>query len=112
MISQPTSPVYPHYQSSLPGQTTPPVNPSAGFLLTSAVLASAVGIGSNMAAVQAGRQTLPEAIVNGALKGVAATAILQFTPRRSIAGFALTAGALAAAGYVVDSMMFAGKKQR
>lgn len=97
-------PVY----SVLPGTTqpvtAPPFSPT-GTVLTTLTIASAVSIGSNVRDVQNGVMTMPQAVLNGMVKGTAATLILDLTTRSTALQVALAAGILAGAGYMIDSAM-------
>ncbi len=76
-----------------------------GFMSATLTLASAATIGANMVEVQHGTMDLKHAVANGLAKGVAASIILAVTPKENTAEIALTAAALAGAGYLIDKSM-------
>jgi hypothetical protein len=90
-VMQPVNPVQ---------QTYAPVS-LAGTL----IIASALSIGSNMVDVQNGAMTFPGAVANGFAKGMAATLILNATPRETAVDTVITVGILATAGYMIDQVM-------
>lgn len=90
----------------LPVQVAPvPQFTPTGTAITTLTIASAVTIGSNMVDVQNGSMTIPQAVMNGVVKGTAATLILDSTARKTALQVALAAGILAGAGYLIDSAM-------
>jgi len=101
-------PIY-SMQPSSPQVVVAPQFTSTGTLISTLTLASAVSIGSNMLDVQNGAMTIPQALLNGVVKGTAATLILNVTARSSVLQVAMAAGVLAGAGYLIDSSM---KKNR
>ncbi len=78
---------------------------TVGQVSSSLTIASAVAIGSNMVDVRNGGMSLSQAVVNGVVKGAAATLIINNTTRNSTLGVVLAAGVLAGAGYVIDTVM-------
>ena len=86
------------------GVAAPQCTP-AGTIITTLTIASAVTIGSNMVDVQNGSMTMPQAVLNGVVKGTAATLILDATARSTVLQVAMAAGVLAGAGYLIDSAM-------
>ncbi len=76
-----------------------------GFMSATLAIASAATIGANMVEVQNGTMGVKDAVVNGLAKGVAASVILAVTPKENTAEIALTAAALAGAGYLIDKSM-------
>ncbi len=88
----------------------PPHPVPAGTLLTTLTIASAVSIGSNIVDVQKGSMTVPHAVLNGVVKGTAATLILENTARNTVLQVAFTASVLASAGYLIDSAMKKNKQ--
>ncbi len=75
------------------------------FAAATLAIASAATIGANMVDVQNNTMTGTKAVVNGIAKGAAATVILSLTPKKTVWEIALTAAALAGAGYAIDRAM-------
>lgn len=78
------------------------------FAAVTIAVASAATIGSNMVDVQNGTMSKSRAVVNGLLKGTAASLILSLTDKKSLADIGITAAALAGAGYLIDKAMKKG----
>ncbi|WP_320041866.1 hypothetical protein [uncultured Desulfobacter sp.] len=78
------------------------------FAAVTIAVASAATIGSNMVDVQNGTMSKPRAVVNGLLKGTAASLILSLTDKKSLVDIGITAAALAGAGYLIDKAMKKG----
>ncbi len=75
------------------------------FAVATIAVASAATIGSNLVEVKKGTMTSKMAITNAVVKGAAASVILTLTPKQTALDIALTAVALAGAGYAVDRIM-------
>ena len=78
---------------------------STEFAVATVAVASAATIGANLVDVQKGTMTPKMAVGNAVVKGVAASLILTVTPKRTAMDIALTAVALAGAGYAIDRIM-------
>nr|WP_319490399.1 hypothetical protein [uncultured Desulfobacter sp.] len=78
------------------------------FAAVTIAVASAATIGSNMVDVQNGTMSKPRAVINGLLKGTAASLILSLTDKKSLVDIGITAAALAGAGYLIDKAMKKG----
>ncbi len=76
-----------------------------GTLITTLTIASALSIGSNMADVKNKKMSISQAVLNAAAKGVAATIILNATARSTALQVVTTAGILAGAGFLIDTVM-------
>lgn len=74
-------------------------------------IASAMSIGSNWVEVHRGMLTPTQAVVNGLVKGVAATMIIQATRRSTPLQVVLAASVLAGAGYMIDAAMKKSKNE-
>jgi hypothetical protein len=98
------------YSASQQTGTAPQFTP-VGTLLTTLTIASAVSIGSNMVDVQNDSMTVPQAVLNGVVKGAAATLILNTAARNTVLQVALAGGVLAGAGYLIDSAMKKNKQE-
>lgn len=96
-------------QSAVPQVVAAPQFTPAGTIITTLTIASAVTIGSNIVDVQNGSMTMPQAVLNGVVKGTAASIILNATLRSTALQVVMAAGILAGAGYLIDSAM---KKNR
>jgi len=84
---------------------------SAGFMTATLIIASAASIGGNMVDVKNGTMTQSQAVVNGVVKGAAASVVMAFTPKKNIVDIALTAAALAGTGYAIDRIMKKNKDE-
>jgi hypothetical protein len=82
-----------------------PLAGSAAAIATSLTIASALAIGSNLVDVRRGSMTLPGAVLNGLVKGAAASLILAGTRRTTVGQVVLAAAALAGTGFLIDSTM-------
>jgi hypothetical protein len=78
---------------------------SAATVATTLTVASALSIGSNLVEVRRGRMTLPGAVLNGLVKGAAASLILAGTRRTTAPQVVLAAVVLGGAGFLIDSAM-------
>jgi hypothetical protein len=78
------------------------------FAAITITIASAATIGSNMVDVHNGTMTRTQAVVNGLVKGSAASLILSLTDKKSLVDIGMTAAALAGAGYLIDKIMKKG----
>ncbi len=76
-----------------------------GSLAATLTIASAATIGSNLVDVRNGSMSLPQAVVNGLVKGVAVSYIVSRTTRSTTVEVLLAAGFLAGAGYLIDTKM-------
>lgn len=83
-----------------PGQFT-----QTGSVIATLTIASAISIGSNMVDVKDGKMTIPQAVLNAAAKGTAATIILNGAARSTPFQVVMTAGILAGAGFLIDTVM-------
>jgi len=78
------------------------------FAAITITIASAATIGSNMVDVRNGSMSKTKAVVNGLIKGSAASLILSLTDKKSLVDIGITAATLAGAGYVIDNLMKKG----
>nr|WP_320189932.1 hypothetical protein [uncultured Desulfobacter sp.] len=78
------------------------------FAAVTIAIASAATIGSNMVDVQNGTMSITQSLVNGLVKGTAASLILSLTDKKSLENIGITAAALAGAGYLIDKVMKKG----
>ncbi len=108
-ISNQFVPLYTNYTNVAPLQPVArsapiPVRQSlrTGTLITTITIASALGIGSNMVAVKNGDMTISQAVLNGTVKGTAATVILNATARKTALQVITAAGVLAGAGFLIE----------
>lgn len=76
-----------------------------GTIAATLTIASAASIGSNLIDVRNGSMSLPLALVNGVVKGAAASYILSKTTRSTTTEVLVAAGFLAGAAYFIDSKM-------
>ncbi len=94
-----------------PETVYPPQFTTTGTIAATLTIASAASIGSNMVDVKNGSMTVGEAVLNGVVKGTAATVILNATARSTTLQVVLAASVLAGAGFVIDSMMKKNKHE-
>ncbi len=90
--------------------SAPPFSP-AGTVAATLTIASAVSIGSNMVDVRNGAMTIGQAVLNGVVKGTAATVIINSTARSTTLQVGMAAAFLASAGYLVDTLMKKNKQE-
>ncbi len=90
---------------TIPVKPEPPPLATLGNVVAALTVASAASIGSNWLDVQRGRMTPANAVVNGLVKGTAATVILNSTVRSTVFQVGVAAGVLAGAAYIIDSVM-------
>ena len=98
MNAVPQPPVTPT-QVPLPAMTT------IGTVTSTLTLASAMAIGANMVDVRNGTMSMSGAVLNGLVKGTAASLIMSATLRSTPQAVAIVAGMLAGAGFFIDSKM-------
>ncbi len=95
--------------NKIPVQPGPPLT-TLGAVAATLTVASAASIGSNWLDVQRGEMTPAAAVVNGLVKGTAATVILNSTARTTALQVGFAAGVLAGAAYIIDSVMKKSKE--
>jgi hypothetical protein len=88
-----------------PAQNPAPQPAASAAVATTLTVASALSIGSNLVEVRRGRMTLPGAVLNGLVKGAAASLILAGTRRTTVPQVVLAAVVLGGAGFLIDSTM-------